>query len=153
MRCCVAFLVVALVTLVSCKRDALLYVYNPVDSEGWSRQDTLSFDIDSVPVSGMYTISLGLRFTDRMPYRQISLVLEQRLYDTGDIFTLRCDTLNMFLSDSLSRWKAQGNSLYGREDIVRAAQLVQGQHIEWRVYHIMIPSMVPGITDVGLKVE
>ena len=52
---------ILLLCLVSCQGNTLIHEYEHVDADGWRRSDTITFLIPSVPESGTYEVSVGLR--------------------------------------------------------------------------------------------
>ena len=148
-RTCGLFLLLFAFALGACDRP-VLYDYQAVSSEGWLSTDTLRYQLEEIPHDGWYSFSLGLRYTNALPYQDVWLVLERR---QGDHFRRR-DTLHMTaLQDSLS-WQANGPILHEREEVVSASRLTaQQMPVLLLVYHIMQRQRLTGISDVGVKVE
>lgn len=143
-----ALLLAAIAAMVSCRPNVISYEYQPVDIQGWSATDTLRFHLSAVSATAPYTFSLGLRTIDRVPYRDIWLVMETRT----DSATTR-DTVYVLLASDLARWQTKGNILHEIEQQAATRQLHEGQQADILIYHIMSMQQMPGITEVGLKVE
>ena len=69
--------------LLGCRPSTPLCEYHPVNPRGWSTLDTLRFQLPPDSVSTRRTISLGVRFTERVEYRGLWLVVEQRGHLVG----------------------------------------------------------------------
>ena len=57
----------ALLSLTGCNEHVIYHSYRHVPGSGWSRRDTLTFDIDTVRAEATYQFELGLRSTDSYP--------------------------------------------------------------------------------------
>lgn len=132
----------------SCTRRPAIYSYQPVNTSGWYSTDTLRYVMPELPHNGIYTLSLGARIGNRMPYNDLWLVLEQRY---GADYRHR-DTLHLELVKD-ERY-ANGNILHTRESKVTTAHYTtQQMPVEFLVYHIMRHQNLTGIYEIGLKVD
>ena len=93
----------ALLSLTGCNEHVTYHSYRHVPGSGWSRRDTLTFDIDTVRAEATYQFELGLRSTDSYPYTVIWLAVE-REFSHPD--TLRRDTVKCQLMDPVTHRKA-----------------------------------------------
>lgn len=144
-----AFFALALLALGACQPLVHYYHYQPVDPLGWALTDTLLF---TVPVSSNpqpHNVSLGIRFREQQRYRDLYLVLEQRLQHGA---ALR-DTLHLHLANERGRWQARGVVLHEHEVAATPARLDTLNPTTFLVYHVQGPQIITGITEVGLKVE
>ena len=114
--------------------------------------DTLRFDLPSITSETACRYSLGLRFNDRLPYQDLWLVLEHRIRQ-GKITTARRDTVHLPLGSDQGHWQVPGVVLYETEVPVDTLTLSDKQQVTFLAYHIMTRQSLPGITEVGLKVE
>ena len=140
--------VLTLTFLTACRPRAIICAYQPVTIEGWQATDTLRFSLPQIPDTKPYAFSVGVRTIDRIPYRDLWLVMELR----SDTITTR-DTVYVLLASDRARWQTRGNILHEIEQPAATHQLCEGQQPEVLIYHIMSAQQMPGITDVGLKVE
>ena len=62
----------------SCSDPRTYDQYRSVSLQGWSRNDTLSFDIPR-QWEGNYQLDLCLRATQTYPYRNISMIIERNI--------------------------------------------------------------------------
>ena len=147
MRHSVGLLVVALCVLAACGERALLHAYQPVDADGWHVTDTLRFALPPSPRGQDYAVSVGVRATERIPYRDLWLVVESR------IMRRHRDTLHLLLASDRAHWQTGGVILHDIEDRAATIHLDSAQTGELLIYHIMSPQSVAGLTEVGVKVE
>ena len=136
--------------LCACERPTL-YEYQAVPQEGWLCTDTLRFELDEIPHDGWYALTLGVRYTNTLPYDDLWLVMERR---QGEHYRHR-DTLHITaLQNDSVNWQSQGIVLHEREELVTATRFTtQQMPIELLVYHIMRSQSLTGISDIGVKVQ
>ena len=145
---------ISLMAMTACGKRAILHQYQPVDSEGWANTDTLRFHIPHIHFSDdtedkqPFSFSLGVRTMDHIPYRDLWLVMESRT----ETETHR-DTVYILLASDRPRWQTQGNILHEIEQEVTTQTLHEGQQLDILVYHVMSRQNLPGITEVGLKIN
>ena len=145
--CNLALCTLALCTLLSCRPHVLYHHYETVNPKGWSVTDTLCYALPPAPSERLYTLSLGVRFNQSLRYQDLYLVVEQRQPVPSR------DTVHVHLANERGRWQARGVVLHDCETVVTATRLDTAQQNTFLIYHIMSPQEVPGITEVGLKVE
>ncbi len=152
MRLSYIILLAALLLCAACRPRTEFCNYQPVSTEGWESTDTLRFEFTPLTAGNAYLASLGLRFTDMMPYQDLWLVLERRIVQRRDTLARR-DTLHLPLGSDSGHWQVQGNVLHETDIPVDTFSLSDEQPVTFLVYHIMSRQSLPGITEVGLKVE
>ncbi len=153
------FLIILLVLtslLSSCFQDTVFeqYVHTPI--AGWEKNDTLSFEIPPLQSGGSYREHLGLRITGAYPFMGLTLVVEQTIYpDPSKKWqkTLRTDTIQCDLIDKNGVTKGQGVSYYQYDFPINEYSMCPGDSIHLTVRHDMKREILPGISDIGLKVE
>lgn len=132
----------------ACQADTLYHTYQPVPSEGWQATDTLRFDLPERTDEGSGYVLVDLRVSEKVPYRLLRLVLEQRT----DSFRLR-DTLAIPLADNQGRWLARGTVLYEFESESIPLRMPSRQPRQLLLYHIMPCQTMPGVTEAGVRVS
>lgn len=148
-----------LAMLVSCRPDTAYHVYQSVPDSGWTRQDTLVFELPASLPAGRYALEIGLRNTSEYAYRDIWLaLLSGRGTVPGDSCTCPVDTLHLFLADSHGRWLHDGiaGSLYQSEwpgVAVCVIDSVASEPRTLRIVHLMKDAPLSGIADVGIRLS
>ena len=131
----------------ACHTDTICHTFQPVPSEGWQATDTLRFDLPEWPDESSGHVLVGLRVSEKMDYRLLHLVLEQRT----DSVRLR-DTLAIPLADNQGRWLTRGTVLYEFESESVPLRLPSQQPRQLLLYHIMPRQTVSGVTEAGIRV-
>ena len=122
-----AALTATVASAVSCSDSRTYDHYESVPLQGWLRNDTLVFDVPR-QWEGTYQLDLGIRAAQTYPYRSISMLMERLAGQDGISST---EILHPVTTFHLNR----NDSL----------------HIT--VHHIMSRDAVPGISDIGLRME
>lgn len=117
---------------------------------GWERTDTATFSVPAVTTGGTYTTSVGLRINAHYPFTGICMIVDQRIMPTG---TVHSDTLNCKLTDR--RGQALGNGLSNYQYLFNASRLKlrEGDSLVVAVRHNMKRETLPGIEDIGVRVD
>ena len=145
-------LAVCIATLFSgCGRPPAECEYQPVSADGWELTDTLVFRTDTLP-AGRYSLTLGLRTSASIPYpyRSLTLLLQQTWKKTD---TTRCDTVVCPLTTTTGDNSGKGIAFFQYEFPAGTFRLSQPAAGRLSVSHIMRREVLPGITDVGLRID
>ena len=137
------------VALCSCNSDVVYDKYNHTPLAGWEKNDTLAFDVPAMKETGRYRLELGLRTSTMFPFTGLSLVVEH-IVESGHM--LYTDTLNCRLADDKGNVLGKGVSCFQYSFIVSDIDLRKGDSLHVCVRHIMKREIMPGISDVGLKI-
>ena len=134
------WLLSSLLTL-ACQNHTYYHSYQPIESMGWYKNDTLLFSLDSVITNGnTYELQLGIRHKDSYLYRDLWLTINQ-------------DTVHIYLADSIGHWMGSGIGEL-RHFTKRIPIKVQEDSIkELRIIHIMQDNPLVGIHDVGVSIQ
>ncbi len=135
--------------LCSCNGDVVYDKYNHTPLVGWEKNDTLSFNVPAVKEAGRYRIELGLRTGTSFPFTGLSLVVEHTVEPGHMLYT---DTVNCRLADDKGNVLGKGVSCFQYSFIVSDVDLRKGDSLHVCVRHIMKREIMPGISDVGLKI-
>lgn len=141
MRACInnSFVWLILLLLTSCQRNTLYHSYQPVNSMGWHKNDTMIYSLNSPIASQNLMLEIGLRHTDAYPYRDLWLNVNQ-------------DTVHIYLTDSVGHWKGKGIG-----ELRSLIQTVSFSHQkdsikDIRITHIMTDKTLIGIHDIGIRI-
>ena len=129
--------------ILSCRNHVRLYSFLPVDPHGWSCTDTLRFELPGDTIASFNTYSLCARFSEKVAYRGLWLVLEQRATPAESLQqppSPRRDTLYLPLAHENGKWEANG-------------VIAPKTPLTLLVYHIMPKQEISGVLEIGLKVE
>ena len=142
--------VVSIVAASSCDNNKVYDTYYHTSINGWEKNDTLSFNIPKLKQDGMYSSILGLRTNRTYPFMGLTLIVEQTIYPERVIKT---DTIDCNLTDQNGNTNGQGINYYQYEFHVSDMNLKAGDSIHVCVRHDMKREILPGISDVGIKLS
>ncbi len=135
--------------MASCNRNTVFYRYDHTPVAGWEKNDTLTFDVSPVPRAGSYREEIGLRINGSYPFTGLCLIVEQTIYPSGVSVS---DTLNCRLIDADGTVRGRGVSYYQYSFHLTDMRLEQGDSLHVCVRHNMKREILPGISDIGLRV-
>lgn len=138
------------IIITGCTGDALVHRYEHTTPEGWDRKDTLCFDLPTVDKAGYYTLSLGIRTNNNLPYKNVWIVVDSKLENPTKFSK---DTVNIVLTDDDGYLLGKGMRKTQTEQMVGPFMMEAGQTGQIRLYHVMTKEVIPDITDVGLMLE
>lgn len=134
-----------------CRRNAAAYQYGSVSVNGWEPGDTVVLYVPPLEQGGAYAMQLGLRTSNTVPYpfRELWLMVKQE-WASGQTFA---DTLQCTLATPAGDASGKGVALNQYEFPLPVRQLAKGDSARICINHIMRRDLLPGITDVGIRLE
>lgn len=143
-----AFMLAAII-LTACDRPQYrLSQWQTVDEKGWSYDDTLVYNRDSVDTLPVSRIVIGVRHTAAYPYSNLWLEMQYRT--AGDSLPVR-DTVQIELADAFGHWYGTGTGAsFQLTDTVTPSRLpLPASPV--RLRHIMRLDTVPEIEQIGVS--
>lgn len=137
-------------SLASCTTSTIYDSYAHTPLAGWEKNDTLTFNVPAMPHTASYSEQVGIRMTTAFPFTSISLIVEQRIMPRGKTLT---DTIKCQITDSRGNFIGKGISSYQYIYPLRSVDLHRGDSIHVSIRHNMKREILPGISDIGLKIE
>lgn len=134
----------------SCATDTVYYSYAHTPVAGWEKNDTLTFNIPGMAAPGTYSQQVGLRMTSAFPFTSISLIVEQRIMPRGKVLT---DTIKCPITDIRGNFLGDGISSFQYMFPLREVTLNKKDSIHVSIRHNMKREILPGVSDIGLKME
>lgn len=135
---------------VSCATDTVYYSYAHTPVAGWEKNDTLTFNIPGMAAPGTYSQQVGLRMTSAFPFTSISLIVEQRIMPRSKVLT---DTIKCPITDIRGNFLGDGISSFQYMFPLREVTLNKKDSIHVSIRHNMKREILPGVSDIGLKME
>lgn len=133
-------LFVLLLSAVSCQRNTIYHSYQPVESTGWDKNDTLVFTLPKAIANSSYHYEIGIRHKDSYKYRDLWLTINQ-------------DTIHLYLADTIGYWKGTGIGEIRQLVYPIQIQLSSQDSIrKFHITHIMQDNPLGGLHDIGLKI-
>lgn len=138
----------------SCSDPRTYDQYRSVLLQGWSRNDTLSFDIPR-QWEGNYQLDLCIRAAQTYPYRNISMIIERKVIyyrqrkkrEKTYNDTINCEIIN----DKGILVGRKGISNTEIRQAITAFRLNRNDSMHVTIRHIMSRESLPGISDVGIR--
>ncbi len=136
--------------LTACSDNSIYSKSYEIDGHEWHMEDKLEFEFDIEDNSKNNIISLTLRLNEDYPYANMYLFLET----LGANQKSRIDTLPILLAESDGKWKGEKKGSL----IEFVIPIFNGQFPDVGTYHLtlqhgMRDEYLPGVLDVGIKVE
>lgn len=120
--------------------------------EGWEPGDSLKFNVDTLKTAGKYQITLGLRTSVSIPYPYQSITLLVCQHWKNPERTFR-DTVNINLTDEHGDANGSGVSFNQYTYEWKTIDIPIGSCGYITVNHLMRSEMLPGISNVGVKLK
>jgi len=139
----------------SCRPRTTFYTFQPVPLEGWACTDTLRFSPPTATADGRHSLNLVVRFNNQLKYRDLWMVVEQRLEDENQHmrYLPHRDTLHLMVANEEGKWLTPGVVLHEEEAFVGQLHLLENETLEVLVYHIMREQELQGLTEIGVRLE
>lgn len=137
------------IMVTACSSDVVFDRYEHTQIEGWEKNDTLFFSVPRCLSSGRYRLEIGMRTNSAFPFTGLSLVVEQTVIPG---YTTHTDTLRCRLSDNKGNILGHGTGFYQYNFIVSDLNMSKGDSLRVCIRHIMKREILPGISDIGLKI-
>lgn len=137
-----------LLLLASCSGGTVYDHYNHTSVSGWDRGEVLTYDVPRLKKSSKYVALLGLRVSEAYPFQSLTLIVDQTVFPEKK--TTR-DTLNCQIYDPKGTIKGQGINYFQYHFLVSEKELKEGDSLHITVRHNMRREIIPGVTDVGIK--
>jgi gliding motility-associated lipoprotein GldH len=136
--------------LTACNDKTVYHDYEQTPASGWEKNDPLSLTLPPIQETGNYKEEVGMRINGSFPFLSLSLIVEQTKLNTGE---KQCDTLVCELINKRGYPQGKGVSQYQYLFPLKTLQLNKGDSLYIEIRHDMKREILPGITDVGLKVS
>lgn len=138
----------------SCSDPRTYNRYKSVSLHGWSRKDTLTFDIPR-QWEGIYQLDLCLRAAQTYPYRNISMIIERKVIyyrqrkkrEKTYNDTINCEIVN----DKGILAGQKGITSTEIRQAITSFRLNRNDSMHVTIHHIMNRESLPGISDVGIR--
>lgn len=142
-----------LALLVSCNNETVYHKFVSIEDGEWTKSDKLTFEVGPIHSDMTVEESVELRlWTREYPYGNISILVEQTLYPAK---TKTIDTLTYFIrgKEQGARDNTDGPAFYQVSMPLKTLSLHKGDSLSVRLRHNMKRVELPGVVDVGLKIE
>ncbi len=143
-----ALILTVALAMTSCNRKTIYHHYKQTPLTGWEKNDTLIFSVSPVKQRAVVMRNLELRISNDFPFQRLNLIVEQTVYPSS---YRRSDTPNCQLIADEGTVKGGGVSLYEYRFQLPDISVNEDDSIDIRVRHNMKREILPGVSDVGIK--
>lgn len=131
--------------LTSCRKDVVYSQFCSIPSESWIADEVASFDYKIEDIHADYRMLVYVRHTERYPYQNMWLFIDDSLHK---------DTIEFYLADDRGQWLGDKHHGFIEMPIL----LEENYHFaDTGMYHMTIQhgmrdSLLRGVTDIGFEV-
>ena len=136
--------------LTACDSKTVYHNYEQTPASGWEKNDQLSFTLPPIQEAGNYTEEVGMRINGSFPFLSLNLIIEQTKLNTGE---KQCDPLVCKIINKRGYPQGKGVSQYQYLFPLKTLQLDKNDSLYIEIRHDMKREILPGITDVGIKLS
>ncbi len=142
---------IALIMIVSCTDHVVYHHTQQVENETWHIEDTLRFNVQIEDTLSLHELFLDVRNTTDYAYRNLFLFMDIE-FPGGRVLR---DTLECTLAERDGSWTGKGfgriksNRFLFRDDV----WFPDAGTYKFKVYQGMRYENLPGITDIGIRIE
>lgn len=134
----------------SCDTNTPYYHYAHTPIDGWEKNDTLRYDVQPLKKGGEHQITVALRLNGAYPFRKLYLIMEQDIYPR---LQYKTDTICFDVTSKEGRFTGNGISYYQYTVPVCREHFIENDSIHITIRHAMKRDILPGISDIGIKLE
>lgn len=131
-----------------CNRKTLYHRYAHTPLTEWERADTLKFSMKPAVRSAVVQRDVEVRISEQYPFQSLNLVIEQTTLPSN---VVRRDTLDCKLIDPNGNILGDGITLFQYRFHLPDTSLSEGDSVSISIHHNMKREMLPGISDVGIR--
>ena len=135
---------------ISCDTNTPYYHYAHTPIDGWEKNDTLRYDVHPLKKGGEHQITVALRLNGAYPFRKLYLIMEQDIYPR---LQYKTDTICFDVTSKEGRFTGNGISYYQYTVPVCREHFIENDSIHITIRHAMKRDILPGISDIGIKLE
>jgi gliding motility-associated lipoprotein GldH len=149
--------ILLLLLLMGCQEHALYHQSRSISPYGWHTADTLYYDIPigRAALASTVDVFLELRNTLQYPYRDVPLVVESQFIPLrAKPRKPQTKYIRYLLTDEIGHWTGAGwGSSYQHAVPIERYRITRQGTLRLKVYHRMKRAMLPGIENIGVRVE
>lgn len=145
---------IVLIMCLSCENRETYFNFQDVSSDGWGKNDTLYFAIDSsmIELNKPYQITFELASNVKYPYQNLWLYVQDNFEDS---IQSKAYSVHYMIADDFGNWYGSGfgsiyqlSLSYKKEVIFR-----EKRNYQVKVEHGMRDEPLKGIEKLGLKIS
>ena len=129
----------------ACSQDIVYCQFSPISSDKWHVDSTVHFEYTIADPAASYRMLLYVRHTERYPYQNMWLFVNDGA---------RRDTLEFYLADDRGRWLGDRHHGFIEMPVLfeETKQFPDSGTYTLEIAHGMRDSLLRGVTDIGLEI-
>lgn len=139
------------ILICSCSLRKEYHHFNSIPSQGWSKNDTIRYDINNLNTNQAITISFNLR--NKFSYQYENLILKV-IHNLEDSTAVSIELMDLALANNSGIWLGDGwGSLRQTKHLYKTInypQLTDSSYI--KILPFMPDSLLYGIEDIGIHI-
>lgn len=143
-------ILLALIVLCGCQQQDVCHEFRHIYDPGWDKADTIHFDTRPLSADGTYRLDAELRTDKNYPFQKLTIKIDQTVYPSKERYH---DVLDCDLISEKGVIEGDGISYFQYQFHVRDLSLHQGDSVHISLSHNMKREIMPGITDVGVRLS
>ena len=140
----------ALIVLCGCQQQVAYHEFRHIYEPGWDKSDTIHFETRALSAGGSYRLDAELRTDKNYPFQKLTIEIEQTVYPSKEKYH---DVIDCDLISEEGVIEGDGISYFQYQFHVRDLSLHQGDSVHICLTHNMKREIMPGITDVGIRLS
>lgn len=149
----ILYAICLLLYVCSCSLDVKFSKYEPVSSDGWNIDDTIRFSTDTLRQDGRYGFTCGVRTRRAFPYRDLVMMVERKVYRDSKLVLHRHEKVTCQIVTEEGSLTGEGTATKIHETHLKDFILKTGDSVAVSINHHMTRQTLPGIVDIGIKME
>ena len=138
-------LMILAVSLMSCRKNIVYTQFCSIPSEKWAIDEVAPFDYTIADAEADYRMLIYVRHTERYPYQNMWLFVED-----GQ----RADTIEFYLADDRGQWLGDKHNGFIEMPVLyeEARHFADTGTYHLAIQHGMRDSILRGVSDIGLEI-
>ncbi|MCE5331793.1 MAG: gliding motility lipoprotein GldH [Bacteroidales bacterium] len=147
----VCFVMLIPLFFVSCTSNDVYFQYRTVAPGGWSKDSLYAYDVSITDAAANYNVYVNIRNRGEYPNQNLWLFIRKITPDS----VMSNDTINFYLADQRGKWLGSGVGPVFEMPVLyqQNIRFPKVGTYRYEIFHGMRDSVLPGINDVGLRVE
>lgn len=149
-----AYIFALVCACVACDNNKVYDKYVNTSVVGWEKTDAVAFEVAPMAEDALYGFTLNMRTDHGFPFKSVVLIVDTKVVHNDSLAaeSMHSDTLTCVLADDNGRFVGDGLNLFQYSFDLPSRRLGAGDSLHMTVRHDMKREMLPGVSDIGLRI-
>ena len=138
------------VVAAGCNNNKVYDRFEHTPLAGWEKNEVITYPVPAIPRDGDYQLSLQMRTDNTFPFQSAVLIVDQAVMPLN---VTHSDTLVCRMANEKGTILGSGINVYQYTFAVNTRHYNTGDSLHITLHHNMKREMLPGISDIGFKLE